>query len=433
MFSRRRLTSFMADWTSQSVSLVPGTVADLHAWYLADVLRSLAAILDVPTTTAFKAAALVHKFLVSCNEPASLSGNPALEYRNNRTVHIAGAALLAACKVDCVTTGRLGAVATACHRLCHRRLAPAHDAMSVPELLGAENEALRCAIVGLEWSILEASGFFVTCACPHPYVLAFIRTVCPPLSSTSSSRPDAAGVSSRRRGDDDSDSNSSASSRSSSSSASGSSRACSEDPVAELPLSEFAVNLLNAAFAFCNDAMRSRELVLSTNAEVIAAAALSLAADAAQQPLDRVDPEWTRILGVPDRLAVNVAIAHIRTVTCSSQRAATLLNVLHRNPATQVVTIKPQPVSSPTLRPANSAGAAALASVRDKRSKRDKRDKDKSSKRDKSSRDKSGKKHSSDKRSKRDKHDKRSKKSKSDKRSKRDDRGRCDDSDADSV
>uniref|UniRef100_A0A7S1QVJ7 Uncharacterized protein n=2 Tax=Neobodo designis TaxID=312471 RepID=A0A7S1QVJ7_NEODS len=179
--------------------------------------------------------------------------------------------------------------------------------------------------------------------------------------------------------------------------------------------------------------MRSRDLVLNTPPELIAAAALSLASDNAMASLDRLNPEWPVVLGVVDRMALNVAIAQLRTVTGSSQRPMALLQAHHRNPAIQVITIKPQPVSSPTIRPASTAGAAALAAVRDKdRDRRDKRDKSKRDKSDKSGKKDKRDKKDKDKRDKRDKHDKRDKKSERDKHGKRrhrSDRG----SDSDSI
>jgi hypothetical protein len=311
---------------------VPGTLEDVYGWYVADMVRTMATLLAVPTTSMFRAAALAHQYIARSGDKISPDS-----YLQDATGHLAAASLLAVAKVDCLPV-RLTSVATVCDRVLRRRHLPLiHPPPILPELSKAETEQLRAAIVDFEWRALEASAFLATSEAPHPIVMTFVRAVASPL--------DASGV--------------------------------------ESALPPAAIPFLNYALAYCNDAVRSRTLMLKTPRGVIAAAALTMAAETLSHPLDKACPEWPVILGIDCRQDVNDAVASIKSVTQSGHPLSRIFSSLAVNPGLAVVVIRPAVALTPRLGAAN-PGATALAEIRlkDKKDK-DRKDKDKSGKKDK--------------------------------------------------
>jgi hypothetical protein len=320
-----------------SISYVPGTVQDLHAWYVVDLIRTMSALLAVPPVSTFRAAALAHQFCAT-------SGRAAITpkaHEKPETVHLAASCLLAVAKVDGLPS-KLSSIATVCDRVARRRyMMPAFPPTQLLEPSRQELEAIRANIIDYEWQVLEASAFMVTSDIPHHYVLAFVRAVC--TDNTSQCHI--------------------------------------ADPSGEPPLSDAATAFANIAFSFCNDAMRSPTLMLHTDRPIIAAAALHAAAEQSGFSLDAICPEWPLALGAPSRQTVYDAAALLRAVGISLFPPSKLLQVLNVNPNIPVIALRPAVAPSPKLGPAE----PERKSKRDK----DKRDKDKSKK---SKRDKEGKK-----------------------------------------
>ena len=251
----------------------------LFATLCVDLCRTMACHLRVPGTTLFRASALIHRYIASQetehqgksqeeekDQNIKNGGGkmPQLSVLNSDrlfddALYIAAAAVWCLTKVECTNTRTrsVAAIVDTMKQRFFRKEAGPH--LTFPERdYNADLSVIFKNLEFWEWKLLESDkiAFQTACALPHTYCLLFFR-----LLTTSNSINNEAPDSNCR----------------------------------DTEISSDAQHVLNVALEHCNDAARSRQLCINTDAKVVACVALNLASNGY---LQQSEPEWYRALGI---------------------------------------------------------------------------------------------------------------------------------------